>query len=142
VSALSQLLDRLRNVQPPPGAAATVVAVPTAGDELTREVKFLFAELDQIEERRELAITTARTEAGEIEAAAGIQRRRLLEEAREEGERRASELLESRRAASEQRARAMLADAEREAQLVLARGRQRTPPLVREIVERVLEGPA
>ena len=46
--ALGQLLDRLRRVRPPPGAAAGVVAVPAAGDELSGEVGFLFGELDQI----------------------------------------------------------------------------------------------
>jgi hypothetical protein len=51
MSALSQLLDRLRRVRPPPGAAAGVVAVPSAGDQLSREVSFMFAELDQIERR-------------------------------------------------------------------------------------------
>jgi vacuolar-type H+-ATPase subunit H len=141
VSALSQLLERLRNVQPPPGAAAAVVGVPSAGDELAREVEFLFAQLDEIGQRGELVVSSARSEAAEVEAAAGVQRRRLLEEARAEGERQAAELLSARRAAAEQRVHAMLADAEREAQLVLARGRERTPALVREIVERVLAGP-
>ena len=34
----------------------------------------------------------------------------------------------------------MRADAEREAEQVLARGRERTPALVEEIVERILDG--
>jgi vacuolar-type H+-ATPase subunit H len=141
VSALSQLLERLRGAQPPPGAAAAVVAVPSAGDVLTREVEFLFTQLDEIERQGELAISTARSEAAAIETAAGVQRRRLLEEAGVEGERRASELLEGRRAAGEERVRAILASGEREAGLVLVRGRDRTPALVRGILERVLEGP-
>jgi len=58
-----------------------------------------------------------------------------------EGERTAAEHLRDRRAACERRAQAMLDDAEREAQRVLARGRERTPALVAHIIERMLEGP-
>lgn len=140
--ALSQLLERLRRTRLPPGAAARLVAVPSAGDQLSREVAFLFARLDEIEQRGELVVSSARTEAAEIVAAAGIRRRRILEDARAEGERRAAELLGARRGASEQRVQAMRADAERDVQLVLARGRERTLALVQKIVERVLEGPA
>jgi vacuolar-type H+-ATPase subunit H len=141
MSALSQLLERLRSAQPPPGAAAAVVAVPSAGDELTREVEFLFAQLDEIDERGALVISTARSEAAAIEAAAGARRGRLLAQARAEAERGAADLLDRRRAAGEQQARMMLAEAEREAELVLERGRERTPALVRQLVERVMEGP-
>ena len=117
------------------------MAVPSAGDELTQEVSFLFAPLDEVEQRGQLVISSARSEATEIEAAAAIERRRLLDEARAEGERSAAELLSARRAAGEQRALALLVDAEREADRVHERGRERTPALVARIVERALEDP-
>jgi len=141
VPALSQLLERLRRAQLPPGAAAGVMAVPSAGDELSREVAFLFEPLDEIDQRGELVISSARAEAAVIEAAARDERRRLLEDAHAEGERTAAEHLRDRRAACERRAQAMLDEAEREARRVLARGRERTPALVAQIIERMLEGP-
>ena len=136
---LTPLLERLRRVRPPPGAAATLLAVPSAGDELAGEVAFLFGELDQIDGRRETLLASARSAAAEAEQAARRQRTRLLAEAREEGERRAAKLLLERRALTDERTRAMLADAEREASRVRARGGERIPTLVEEIVARVLE---
>jgi vacuolar-type H+-ATPase subunit H len=136
---LTPLLERLRRVRPPPGAAATMLAVPSAGDELAGEVAFLFDDLDQIEERLEGLLAAARSDAAEAEQAARRERIRLLAEAHEEGERRAAKFLFERRALAEQRSRAMLDDAEREAGRVRARGRERTPALVAEIVARLLE---
>jgi len=140
VTALSQLLERLRRVRLPPGAAASVVAVPSAGDQLSSEVAFLFGPLDELERRGELFVSSARSQAAEIETAAREQRHQLLEDARADAERLAAELLTQRRVHGEERARMMLADAEREAEQVLARGRERTPALVEEIVERILDG--
>jgi vacuolar-type H+-ATPase subunit H len=115
------------------------VAVPSAGDRLAGEVAFLFDQLDGIEQHGELLISSARSDAAELEAAAARERRRLLEDARLEADRVAAELLAERRARSEQRARAMLAEAEREVERALARGRERTPALVAELLARVLE---
>jgi vacuolar-type H+-ATPase subunit H len=140
MSALSQLLERLRRVRLPPGGAASVVAVPSAGDQLSREVAFLFGPLDELERRGQLLVASARSEAAETETAAREQRHRLLEDARADAERLVAELLTQRRAHGEERARMMLADAEREAEKVLERGRERTPALVEEIVELILDG--
>jgi vacuolar-type H+-ATPase subunit H len=139
VSALGQLLERLRRVRPAPGAAASVVAVPSAGDRLAGEVSFLFDHLDGIERHRELLIASALSDAAALEAAAARERHRLLEDAGLEAERVAAELLAERRARSERRARALLAEAEREAERALARGRERTPALVAELLALVLE---
>ena len=49
---LDRLLERLRQKQPAPGAAAGMLAVPSAGDELAGEVSFLFVDLDEIERER------------------------------------------------------------------------------------------
>jgi len=142
VTALSQLLERLRRVRLPPGAAASVVAVPSAGDQLSREVAFLFGPLDELERRGELFVSSARSEAAEIKTAAREERRRLLEAATADAERLETELQTQRRACGEERARRMLAGAEREAEQVVVRGRERTPALVEEIVERILDGTA
>lgn len=139
MSALTQLLERLRRTRPPPGAAATVVAVPSAGEDLTGEVAFLFARLDEIGSSGELIRSGAASEAAEIEAAAQAERRRILAEAHADGKRVATELLARRRASAERLAAAMLADADGESARVLARGRERTPALVQEILERILE---
>lgn len=139
MSALSLLLERLRRARLPPGAAAGMVGVPSAGGELSREVAFLFEQLDEIEQRSELILSSARSEAAEIEAAARDQRHRLLEDASADAERIVAELLAERRARCEQQARTTLADAEREAERVLALGRERTPALVAQVVARVLE---
>jgi vacuolar-type H+-ATPase subunit H len=136
---LSQLLERLRRVRLPPGAAAAAVAVPSAGDELTGEVSFLFPELDAIEQGSQDVVSAARSEAVQIEAAVAVERQRLLDEARTEAERLALELMAEARARCEQRAQVMLADAVREADGVLMRGRARTPVLVEEVVQRMLE---
>jgi vacuolar-type H+-ATPase subunit H len=140
VSALTQLLERLRRVRLAPGGEAGVVAVPSAGDELSGEVAFLFEHLDEIEERSELLLSSAHSEAAGIEAAARVQCDRLLNEASGEANRIAAELLAERRADGEGRARVVLADAEREVERVRARGRERTPAWVAEVVARMLEG--
>ncbi len=41
MSALSDLLERLRRIRLPPGAAAAAVAVPSPGEVLEGEVRFL-----------------------------------------------------------------------------------------------------
>ncbi len=140
MSALSYLLERLRRVQLPPGAAAGVMAVPSLRDELSHEVDFLFGQLDEAERRGELLLSAARTEAAERELAAGRTRSRMLEEARAEGERVAAQLLAASRAGCERRARGMLTEAERESERVLARGRERIPSLVGAVVAKVLDG--
>ncbi len=139
MSALSQLLDRLRRMRPPPGPAASVVAVPSAGDELAVEVAFLFEPLDEIEERSRAIILAARAEAKTIEAAAMKQRQRMLEQARANAELVAVELLAGRRASCDRDVRAIIADAEHEAAQVSARGRTQTPALVEQVVARLLE---
>jgi vacuolar-type H+-ATPase subunit H len=96
--------------------------------------------LDELERRGQLLVASARSEAAETETAAREQRHRLLEDARADAERLVAELLTQRRAHGEERARMMLADAEREAEKVLERGRERTPALVEEIVELILDG--
>jgi len=139
VPGLTPLLDRLRSARLPPGAAAGALAVPSAGDELAREVTFLFGDLDAIAAHRERLLAAARSEAAEAEQAAARERSRLLARAREDGERRAARVLVERRARVEKRGRRMLADADREAARIRARGRERTPGVVRDIVERLLE---
>jgi vacuolar-type H+-ATPase subunit H len=139
VSGLSELLERLRRVRLPPGAAAGAVAVPSAGVELSGEVAFLFVLLDQIQQHGDAIVSSARSDASELEAAAGEERRRILDAARVEAEQVAAELLAERRSSCERRAQAMLADAQREAERVLARGRERTPKLVEELIRRMLE---
>jgi len=137
---LTTLLERLRRMQPPPGAAAGVLAVPSAGDELAGEVSFLFSDLDELEHQRQTLLTAARSDAGRAEQTAVRERNRLLAEAHEEGERRAAMILNERRARAQQSARAMLADADRDASQVRARARERMPALGAEIVQRLLEG--
>jgi len=136
---LTPLLERLRRARVPPGAAAAMLGVPSAGDVLAGEVAFLFDDLDEIERRRERLLAAARSDAADAEQAARLQRSRLLVQAHEEGERRAAMLLAERRALAAERTRQMLAEAEREAARVSACGRERTPGLVEEIVARLLE---
>ena len=142
MSALSQLLERLRRVQLPPGAAAGAVAVPSAGEELSGEIGFLFEQLDQIEQEGNAIVTSARAEASQLESAAADEHRRLLDAGRAEAEQVAARLLAERRTSCEQRSTTMLAAAQREAERVLARGRERTPDLVEEVIQRLLEAAA
>jgi vacuolar-type H+-ATPase subunit H len=127
-------------MQPPPGPAAGVLAVPSAGDELTGEVSFLFSDLDELEGQRQTLLAAARSDAGWAEQAAMRERNRLLTEAHQEGERRATTILDERRARARTRARAMLAEADRDAAQIRARAGERTPALGAEIVQRLLEG--
>ena len=136
---LTTLLERLRRVQPPPGPAAGVLAVPSAGDELTGEVSFLFADLDEIEHQRERLLEAARSDAANAEQTATHERSRILLNAHEEGERRAAMILDERRAQARRRTRAMLAKADRDAVEVRERAQERMPALVAEIVERLLK---
>ena len=142
MAPLTHLLERLRRIQPPPGAAASIVAVPSPGDELTIEVAGLFPDLDEIERRASALIAEARTAAAETEAAAVGERRRILEAAEAEAERAAAEILGARRADCERQASETLADAARRAERVRARGEQRTSALVAEVVNRLMAGGA
>jgi len=135
--ALSQLLERLRRVSPPPGATARVVAVPAAGDRLTEEIAFAFGTLDEIEHEGELLVSAGREEAARIEAAAERRRTRMLARAHAEGERVAGELLAERRAGCAARVAALLGDGEAEAARVRARGRERTPALAELVADRL-----
>jgi vacuolar-type H+-ATPase subunit H len=116
-----------------------MLTVPSAGDELSGEVAFLFGDLEEIEARRDALVAAARGEAADSAEAARQEGGRLLAQAHEEGERRAAMLLDERRAHAEERGRAVRANAAREATRIRARGRQRTPDLVEEIVRRLLE---
>ena len=127
-------------MQPPPGPAAGVLAVPSAGDELAGEVSFLFSDLDEIEHQRQTLLVAARSDAEQAKQEAVRERTRLLAHAHDEGERRAAMILDERRARARQRTRAMLAEADRNAAQVHERARERMPALVAEIVERLLEG--
>ena len=126
-------------MQPPPGRAAGMLAVPSAGDELSGEVSFLFADLDELQHEREALLGAARADAARAEQTATRERGRLLRDAHEEGERRAAMILEDRRARARERTRAIIAQANGDAEQVLARAAERTPSLVAEIVERWLE---
>jgi cell division septum initiation protein DivIVA len=138
--ALSELLERLRRLRPPPGAAAGVVAVPAAGLDPATEVAFLFAELDELDERCGRMLASARADAAELETAAQAERSRLLAEARAEGERIGAELIARRRDLSAHRAAEIIAAAGSEAVRVRDAGRERIPALVDEVCERLLEG--
>lgn len=139
VPGLSPLLERLRRVRLPPGAAARALGIPSAGDELAGEVTFLFGDLDAIAGRCQALLAAARSRAAEAERAAAAERSQLLAQAREEGERRAARVLADRRARIRTRGREMLANADREATQIRARGRERTPAMVEDIVGRLLE---
>lgn len=138
MATLTHLLERLRRMQPPPGAAARVVAVPSLGDEFSREVAGLFPDLDEIDRRTNALLAAARSAAAETEAAAVRERHRILVDAEVEGRRVAAHMLAARRAACEQQVAAMRAEAAREAERVVARGREQTPVLVSEVIERLL----
>ena len=133
------LLERLRSVRPPPGAAAGALAVPAPGDELAGEVAFLFADLDGIANRREALLALARSQAAEAEHGAAEERNRLLADAHQEGERRAAMLIVEHRARAQAKMRAILVQADRDAARIRARGRERTSALVQDIVTRLLE---
>ncbi|HTT27416.1 MAG TPA: hypothetical protein VMG37_03330 [Solirubrobacteraceae bacterium] len=138
--AITTLLDRLRRMQPPPGPAAGVLTVPSAGDELAGEVAFLFSDLDEIEQERQTLLGAARSDAAKAEQMAIAERNRLLTQARDEGERRAAVILDESRTKARQRTRTALAEADRNASQIHARARERMPALVAEVVARLLEG--
>ena len=129
-------------MQPPPGPAAGVLAVPSAGDELAGEVSFLFSDLDEMEHERRTLLGAARSDAAKGEQSAVTERNRLLTQAHEEGERRAAMILDQRRTQARQRTHAMLAEADRDASQIRARARERMPALVAEIMGRLLEDPS
>lgn len=137
---LNQILERLRRMRPPPGAAAGAVAVPTAGEQLTGEVEFLFASLDELERESDRILAAAHAAADELEEQARDRARRLLEEAHATALRTTAELSDARSAACERQAQALLAEAERDAERILVRGRERIPALADAVAERILEG--
>lgn len=137
MSALTDLLERLRRMRPPPGGPATVVAVPSAAEAIAGEVAFLFADLDAIEAQLGELDESVRAEAAAIEANARTQRDRILAEGREHAERAWSELLAERRVACEQEVETILAEGRRAAERVLTRGRASMPALVAEVVRRI-----
>ncbi len=140
--ALSQWLERIRRVRLPPGAAAGIIAVPSAGDELAREVEFTFAQLDELDAEHERRLSEVRAEAARIEAVAGSEYRRILEEAHAEAARVEAEILAARRASCTHQVESILAAAGSEADRVLSRGRERTPAVVDAVLARMLEAGA
>jgi len=137
MSALSDLLERLRRLRPPPGAPATVIAVPSAAEGVEREVAFLFEALDAVEARARDVRHAARAEASSIEADALARRSQILAEAGSQADRVWNDLLAGRRAACQRETDAILADARRTAARVLAHGRAATPAVVGEVVRRI-----
>jgi len=99
----------------------------------------MFEDLDEIDRQREAVLAAAQSRAHELDAAAAEERRRLLVQAHADAERIAAQLLDDRRIATERRARAMLIDAEREAERILARGQARLPAFVPEVITAVME---
>ncbi len=98
----------------------------------------MFGDLDEIERRANGLVAAARSDAAATEAAAVRERHRILADAEAEGRRGAGEVVAARRARCEQQAMAMRAEAARKAERVVARGREQTPALVREVMERLL----
>ena len=92
-------------MQPPPGPAAGVLAVPSAGDELVGEVSFLFSDLDEMELQRRTLLGAARSDASNAEQTAVAERNSLLTQAQEEAERRAAMILDERRTEAQRRTR-------------------------------------
>jgi vacuolar-type H+-ATPase subunit H len=137
---MSSLLERLRRMRPPPGPAAGVVAVPTAGDRLVGEVAFLFAPLEEIEDRSDHILSGARLKADALLAGATAQCQRVLDDAAAEAERVAAGVLADHRSRCEERARMILANAEQEAERVRTRARERMPALLTRVAARMLEG--
>jgi len=137
MSALSDLLERLRRMRPPPGAPAAVVAVPSPAEGVEVEVGFLFDDLDAVEARAGEVRAEARAAAAAIEADASSRRALLLAQAADQGERVWNELLAARRAAYRREADAMLAASQRTAGRVLVRGATATPAVVAEILHRI-----
>jgi regulator of protease activity HflC (stomatin/prohibitin superfamily) len=141
MSALSELLERLRRLRPPPGGPSGLLAVPSRGEDVAGEVAFLFATLDAVELQATEVRDSARAEAVAIEANTHLERERILVDADEQANRAWAALLAERRAASEREARKILVEAQGEAARVLAQGRELTPQLVHEVVRRI-EGQA
>ncbi len=142
VNPLAALLERLRRIRPPQGAAATVVGVPSAGVELSAEVEFLFAALDLAQARADALVADADEDAAEIEAAARAQCEQVAADARVRADAVAARVLAQRREACEARARNLLDDAERQSAQVLARGRERAPAFADAVAARLREGAA
>lgn len=141
MSALNELLERLRRLRPPPGGPATVVAVPSAGDDVAREVAFLFEELDAVEARAGAIGESVRIEAGAVEGDARSQRAQILADAQRRAERVFAEVLDTRRTEAEREAQLILMEGRRSAAAVRARGREATPSLVEEVVRRIVGEP-
>ncbi len=142
VSPLAALLERLRRTRPPPGAAATVVGVPSRGAEPSAEVEFLFAALDVAQGRADALVAGAREDAAEIEAAARARCDQVAADARSRADLVAARVLAQRRDACEARARNLLDEAARESAQVLARGRERAPAFADALAARLREGAA
>jgi len=114
-----------------------MLAVPSAGEDIVREVAFLFEALDGVRARAQAEHESAQAAAAVVEADVQAQRAQILAAAREQGERVAARLLCEHREAYEREAATLLADARREAARVLARGRESTPTLVAEVMRRI-----
>jgi len=137
MSALSDLLERLRRLRPPPGAPARVVAVPSPGEGVEREVVFLFEALDAVEARARAVRAAARAEAISLDAEARARSSQILADAGSEADRVWNEVLAARRAAHQREADTILAAAQHTAVRVLAYGKAATPAVVGEVVRRI-----
>jgi vacuolar-type H+-ATPase subunit H len=113
------------------------MAVPSPAEGVEREVAFLFEALDVVEARAREVRDAARAQATAIEAGARARRSLLLAQATDQGNQVWNELIAARRATYQREADAILADAQRTAAGVLARGHAATPAVVGEVVRRI-----
>lgn len=137
MSAATELLERLRRLRPPPGGPAAIIAAPARGEELVGEVEFMFQELDAVQAQLGVEDESARAAAAALEADAREECARILATARQQAQREWTSVLAERRARCELDAQAILADGEHQAAQVRARGRERIPGLVEEVVRRI-----
>ena len=132
---VSSLLDRFRR-------SAAVPAVPAAVDEgLQAELAPVFAALEKVEDEARRLLEDTADEVERSLAAGAADAERILERWRRRAEEERARAEDNRRRAAGEQARALEAAAEVEAGNVRARGFERIPALVDEILACVTGGP-
>lgn len=131
---LPDLLERFRRLVAPPGTPAEALGVPASGEEVERELRPLFAELDRIEAEAGAIRDRGLEQAARRAAEAAREAVAIVEQARAgaagERVRAAARHIDEARREAEADAVASSEQAER----IRALGRERIPGLVEEVV--------
>lgn len=128
-------LARFRRLLTPPGRPAEALGVPASGADLEGELAPLLGALDAVGEQADQIRRQAQQSAGRRRDEAAGEAKAVMEEARRRADDARAEAASEQQSEAERRGAAARAAAQREAELIRARGEERIANLLVEVLE-------